>query len=121
MTISLVVGYLNYTLGQVGNGHLLYVYFGSDWGTVVKIGLLGTMAAPKSGGMHFGTVSISTLRSSTIYTIIESSFHPTPQTRNGHTKKGIGSLIRLLGGTTAKWLQIGAALTFLSNKPSLLT
>ena len=53
MTISLVVGYLNYRLGQVGNGHLLYVYFGSDWGTLVKIGLLGTMAAPKSGGMHF--------------------------------------------------------------------
>ena len=66
MTISLVVGYLNYRLGQVGNGHLLYVYFGSDWGTVVKIGLLGTMAAPKSGGMHFATVSISTFRSSTI-------------------------------------------------------
>ena len=34
--ISLVVGYLNYSLGQVGNGHLLYVYFGSDWGTVPK-------------------------------------------------------------------------------------
>ena len=72
MTISLVVGYLNYRLGQVGNGHLLYVYFGSDWGTVVKIGLLGTKAAPKSGGMHFATVSISKFRSSTIYTIIES-------------------------------------------------
>ena len=35
----LVVGYLNYRLGQVGYGHLLYVYFGSDWGTVLKIGL----------------------------------------------------------------------------------
>ena len=23
-------------MGQVGNGHLLYVYFGSDWGTVLK-------------------------------------------------------------------------------------
>ena len=46
-----------------------------------------------------------------------------PQTRNGHTKKGTatGFLIQLLGGTTAKWLQIGAALTFLSNTPSLLT
>ena len=66
MTISLVVGYLNYRLGQVGNGHLLYVYFGSNWGTVVKIGLLGTTAAPKSGGMYFATVSISTFRSSTI-------------------------------------------------------
>ena len=42
MTISLVVGYLNYRLDQVGNGHWPYVYFGSDWGTVVKIGLLGT-------------------------------------------------------------------------------
>ena len=66
MTISLVVGYLNYRLGQVGNGHLLYVYFGSDWGAVVKIGLLGTIAAPKSSCMHFATVSISTFRSSTI-------------------------------------------------------
>ena len=47
MTISLVVGYLNYRLGQVGNGHLLYIYFGSDWGTVLKIGLFGNMAAPK--------------------------------------------------------------------------
>ena len=66
MTISLVLGYLNYTLGQVGNGHLLYVYFGSGWGTVVKIGLLGTMAAPKSGGMHLATVSISTFCNRTI-------------------------------------------------------
>ena len=66
MTISLVAGYLNYRLGQVGNGHLLYVYIGSDLGTVVKIGLLGTMAAPKSGGTHFATVTISTFRSSTI-------------------------------------------------------
>ena len=66
VTISLVVGYLNYRLGQVGNGHLLYGYFGSDWGTVVKIGLLGTMAAPKSGSIHFATVSSSTFRSSTI-------------------------------------------------------
>ena len=65
VTISLVVGYLNYRLGQVGNGHLLYVFFGSDLGTVVKIGLLGTMAAQKSGGMHFATISISTFRSST--------------------------------------------------------
>ena len=48
-------------------------------------------------------------------------FIPPPQTRNGHTKKGTGSLIRLLGGTTAKWLQIGAALTFLSNTPSLIS
>ena len=59
-----MVGYLNYRLGQVGNGYLLYVYFGSDRGTVVKIGLLGTMAAPKSGAMHFATVSISTFLSS---------------------------------------------------------
>ena len=67
MTISLVVGYLNYRLGQIGNGYLLHVYFGSGGGgTVVKIGLLGTMAIPKSGGMHFATVSISTFRSSTI-------------------------------------------------------
>ena len=45
-------------------------------------------------------------------TIIEGSFY-SPQTLNGHIKKGIDSLIRLIGGTTAKWLQIGAALTFL--------
>ena len=119
MTISLVVGYLNYGLGQFGNGHLLYVYFGRDRGTVVKIGLLGTMAAPKSGGLPFATVSISTFCSRTIKTIIESSFHPPPKTRNGHTKKGTGFLIRLLGGTTAKWSQIGAALMFLSHTPSL--
>ena len=88
MTISLVVGYLKYRLGQVGNGHLLYVYFGSDWGTVVKIGLLGTMAAPKSGGMHFATVSISTFPGSKIYTIIESSFHPTPSNPEWSYQKG---------------------------------
>ena len=35
-------------------------------GTVVKIGLFGTMAAPKNGGMHFAIISISTFRSSTI-------------------------------------------------------
>ena len=63
VTISLVVRYLNYRLGQGGNGHLLYVYFGSDWETV---GLLGTMAAQKIGGMHFATVSISTFCSHTI-------------------------------------------------------
>ena len=66
VTFSVVLGYLNYRLGQVGNGHLLYVYFGSDWGTVVKMGLLGTMPAPKSGGYHFATVSISTFCSRTI-------------------------------------------------------
>ena len=47
MTISLVVGYLNYRLGQVENGHLLYVYFGIDCRNVLKIGLFGNMAAPK--------------------------------------------------------------------------
>ena len=47
VTISLVVGYLNYRLGQVGNGHLLYIYFGNDWKTVLKIGLFGNIAAPK--------------------------------------------------------------------------
>ena len=40
---------------------------------------------------------------------------------NGHTKKGTGSLIRLIGGSTAKWSQIGTALTFLSNTPSLVS
>ena len=52
-------------------------------------------------------------------TIIEGLFH-SPQTLNGHVKKGTGSLIRLPGVTTVKWLQIGAALTFLSNTPSLM-
>ena len=56
-----------------------------------------------------------------IYHHLKVYFIPPPQTRNGHTKKGSGSLIRLLGGTTAKWLQIGAALTFLSNTPSLIS
>ena len=46
-------------------------------------------------------------------TIIEGLFH-SPQTLNGHVKKGTGSLIRLPGVTTVKWSQIGAALTFLS-------
>ena len=66
MTISLVTGYLKYRLGQGGNGYLLYVYFGSDWGTVVKICLLGPMAAPKSGGMYLAPVLMSTFHSSTI-------------------------------------------------------
>ena len=83
ISISLVVGYLNYSLGQVGDGHLLYVYFGSERGTVVKIGLLCTMAALKSGAMHVATVSISTFRSSTIYTIIESSSPPPPALKPG--------------------------------------
>ena len=52
-------------------------------------------------------------------TIIEGLFH-SPQTLNGHVKKGTGSLIRLPGVTTIKWLQVGAALMFLSNLPSLL-
>ena len=57
VTISLVVGYLNYRLGQVGNGNLLYVYFGIDWGTVLKIGLFGNMATlkyPANGGANQG-------------------------------------------------------------------
>ena len=48
--------FANYRLGQVGNGHLLYVYFGSDWGNVLKIGIFGAMAKPKSGGMHCAAV-----------------------------------------------------------------
>ena len=55
-----------------------------------------------------------------LMTIIEGLFH-SPQTLNGHVKKGTGSLIRLPGVTTVKWSQIGAALTFLSNLPSLVT
>ena len=43
-----------------------------------------------------------------------------PQTLNGHVKKGTGSLIRLPGVTTGKWSQIGAALTFLMHTPSLI-
>ena len=50
VTISLVVGYVSYRLGQVGNGHTLYVYFGRDWVTVLKIGLFGNMATPKYPG-----------------------------------------------------------------------
>ena len=53
-------------------------------------------------------------------TIIEGLFH-SPQTLIGHVKKGSGSLIRPPGVTTVKWSQIGAALTFLSNTPSLLS
>ena len=50
-------------------------------------------------------------------TPIEGLFH-SPQTVNGHVKKGTGSPIRLPGVTTVKWSQIGAALMFLSNLPS---
>ena len=49
-----------------------------------------------------------------LMTIIEGLFG-SPQTLNGHVKKGTGSLIRLPGVTTVKWLQIGAALMFLSH------
>ena len=52
-------------------------------------------------------------------TIIEGLFD-SPQTMNGHVKKGTGSLIRLPGVTTVKWWHIGAALMFLSHTPSLL-
>ena len=47
-----------------------------------------------------------------LMTIIEGSFYST-QTLNGHIKTGTDSLIRLIRGTTAKWSQIGAALSFL--------
>ena len=52
-------------------------------------------------------------------TIIEVLFD-SPQTLNGHVKKGTGSLIQLPGVTFVKWLHIGAALMFLSHTPSLL-
>ena len=52
-------------------------------------------------------------------TITEGLFH-SPQTLNGHVKKGTGSLIQHPGAATVKWSQIGAALTLLSNTPSLL-
>ena len=117
-----MVGYLNYILGQVGNGHLLYVYFGSDWRTVVEIGLLGTMAAPKLVVctlllFQFPHPTAVQFKPALKVHLIPA---PPPQTRNGHIKKGTGSLIRLLGGTTAKWSQIGAALTFSSNTPFLV-
>ena len=53
-------------------------------------------------------------------TIIKGLFY-SPQTLNGHVKKGTGSLIQHPGATTVKWSQIGAALTVLSNTPSLVT
>ena len=52
-------------------------------------------------------------------TIIEGLFH-SPQTLNGHVKKGTGSQIQHQGATTVKWSQIGAVLMFLSNIPSLI-
>ena len=51
--------------------------------------------------------------------LLKGPFNP-PQTLNGQIKKGTNSLIRLIGVTTAKWLQNGAALLFLSNTPSLI-
>ena len=62
---------------------------------------------------------ICRIRTHVLMTIIEGLFH-SPQTLNVHVKKGTGSLIRLPGVTTVKWSQIGAALTFLSNLPSLV-
>ena len=61
---------------------------------------------------------ICSIRTHVLMTIIEGLFH-SPQTLNGHVEKGTGSLIRLPRVTTVKWLQIGAALTFLSHTPSL--
>ena len=52
-------------------------------------------------------------------TMIERSFD-SPQALNSHVKKSTGSLIRLPGVTTVKWLHIGAALMFLSHTPSLV-
>ena len=62
---------------------------------------------------------IGRIRTHVLVTIFEGLFH-SPQTLNGHVKKGTGSLIQHPGATTVKWSQIGAALTFLSNTPSLL-
>ena len=78
------------------------------------------MTASKSGGMHFATVSFSHSTAVQFIPSLKVHFIPPPQTQNGHTKKGTGFLIPLLGGATAKWLQIGAVLTFLSNTPSLI-
>ena len=46
--------------------------------------------------------------------LLKGPFNP-PQTLNGQIIKGTNSLIRLIGVTTAKWLQNGAALLFLSK------
>ena len=62
---------------------------------------------------------ICRIQTHVLMTIIEGSFD-SPQTLNGHVKKGTGSLIQHPGATTVKWSQIGAALTFLSNTPSLV-
>ena len=62
---------------------------------------------------------ICRIRTHVLMTIIEGLFY-SPQTLNGHVKKDTGSLIQLPGVTTVKWSQIGAALTFLSNTPSLV-
>ena len=62
---------------------------------------------------------ICRIRTHVLMTIIEGLFH-SPQTLNGQVKKGTGSLIQHPGATTVKWSQIGAALTFLSNTPSLI-
>ena len=62
---------------------------------------------------------ICRIRTHVLMTIIKGLFH-SPQTLNGHVQKGTGSLIQHPGVTTVKWSQIGAALTFLSNIPSLV-
>ena len=61
---------------------------------------------------------ICRIQTHVLMTIIEGLFH-SPQTLSGHVKIGTGSIIRLPGVTTIKWLQVGAALMFLSHTPSL--
>ena len=55
---------------------------------------------------------ICRIRPHVLMTIIKGSFY-SPQTLKGWIKNSTDTLIRLIGGTTAKWSQIGAALTFL--------
>ena len=62
---------------------------------------------------------ICRIQTHVLMTVIEGSFD-SPQTLNGHVKKGTVSLIRLPGVATVKWLQIGAALMFLTHTPSLV-
>ena len=75
------------------------------------------MVAPKSCGMHCAAVSCNSnhYKKKNYGRVIL-----LPSTLNGHVKIATDSLIRLLGGTTAKWSQIGAALMFLSHTPSLI-
>ena len=117
-----MLGYWNYNVGQARSDHLWCRYYGNGWDTALEIALFGSMVAPKSGGMHvllsYENLPLQDSTPCPGYLLLKGPFNPS-QTLNSQIKKGTNSLIRLIGVTTAKWLQNGAALLFLSHTSSL--